>query len=169
MLLKKSIYLFFAGLYFSFQTQAQNKPLKVVVYFNTECPICQKITYSLKQIETEFANQSVSFSVYFTDKHITKKDIKAFRNTYSFYWDARIDKNLKATKKYNVMVTPEVVLTDANDVVLYQGAVDNWFYEWGKNRLEPTEFYLKDAIIQSLNNKKVSIKKTDPIGCWIER
>ena len=56
-----------------------------------------------------------------------------------------------------------------NHEVIYRGAIDNWFYELGRYRLEITDHYLIDAINASLDGKKPALTKTEALGCFIQR
>lgn len=68
------------------------------------------------------------------------------------------DKKHNVTNKYSATITPEVVLIDKNQLVIYRGAIDNWFFELRRYRLEITEHYLVDAIDASLNGQQPSVK-----------
>lgn len=70
--------------------------------------------------------------------------------------------SLKAT------VTPEVFLIDAAGQLQYQGAIDNWFYELGKYRLNTTEQYLIDALTALNNGEQPPVRQTEAIGCFIQ-
>jgi len=78
------------------------------------------------------------------------------------------DKKHVITNQYGATITPEAILIDKNQQVIYQGAIDNWFFELGRNRLEVTEHYLIDAIEASMKGQMPSIKRTEAIGCFIQ-
>jgi hypothetical protein len=165
----KNFLIIFCFIFCAFQeTKAQSTTLKVFVFLNTECPISQKITLSLNQTKEFFEEETIEWNAYFTDKRISKKKIQAFNETYHFTWNSRQDKRLKSARKLGASITPEVIVLDTKQQIIYQGAIDNWFYEWGKNRQQPTEFYLKNAIEKTLLRQEVFPKKTDAIGCFIE-
>jgi len=79
-----------------------------------------------------------------------------------------VDKGFKLSKKFNATVTPEVFVLNEKDQVLYHGAIDNWFYKLGQNRIEITEHYLDDAVGQALNQQPIIRPYIKPIGCFIE-
>jgi hypothetical protein len=75
---------------------------------------------------------------------------------------------MKQTMKFGVTITPEVVVADASGQVLYQGAIDNWFYELGRYRQFITEHYLTDALDAIAAGKPVPVTRTEAVGCLIQ-
>ena len=49
--------------------------------------------------------------------------------------------------------------------LIYKGAIDDNYEDI--NKVE--KFYLKDAIEQLSNGKKIKVSETDPVGCSIKR
>ena len=48
-----------------------------------------------------------------------------------------------------IKVTPEVLVTHDNQIQ-YQGAIDDWFIDWGKNKKQPEQFYLILCMIKCI-------------------
>ncbi len=154
-----------------------NKPF-VLIFFNTDCPICQKYTSILRGIADSVLD--VKFILVFSKwdsiqaiNEFYKEQILQSQNPLITQlpnhkiiplWDYKnaLIKKLKAT------TTPETFLFDKNGKLQYRGAIDNWFFALGQYRPEATEHYLKNAVIQFLKNEKITIPNTKPIGCLIE-
>jgi hypothetical protein len=49
--------------------------------------------------------------------------------------------------------------------LVYKGAIDDNYKDIDRVK----EFYLKDAIEQLVNGKKIKVSETDPVGCSIKR
>jgi len=47
--------------------------------------------------------------------------------------------------------------------------IDHWFYDLGSYRQQTTENYLKDALDAVLKGAEPILKKTDAIGCIIQK
>ena len=147
-----------------------NEKLKVYFFIATSCPISQQYTNEITRLQKKYAKNGVEINLVFPNdgkKSINKK-IKEFYATYALTSKCINDRKFKLTKKYNATVTPEAFLVAANGTILYHGAIDNWYYQLGKNRIEITAHYLEDAILEALQEKTISIPYTDPIGCFIE-
>jgi hypothetical protein len=101
-------------------------------------------------------------------KKSIKKEIKEFNSIYKLATPFINDKNFKLTKQFNATVTPEVFLLSSTGGILYHGAIDNWYYQLGKNRINITEHYLEDAMLEALQEKAITKPYAEPIGCFIE-
>lgn len=117
----------------------------------------------------EYADQGVKFQGVYTSPVIRKREIKNFHEKYKIPFPGEIDKGYSLANRWDTTVTPEVVMTSPIGQILYQGAIDNWYYALGKNRPEPTEHYLKDALDAFLAGKTIEKKRTEAVGCLINR
>ncbi len=144
-------------------------PYKIIIFMAVDCPITQKYMATIRDLAQKYQSQQISVVGYFP-AGLSKKGAKEFRQEYQVPEIIQFinDKKRIMTNKYNATVTPEVVLVDKNQRVIYQGSIDNWFFELGRYRLEVTENYLIDAIEASLKGDQPSIKKTEAIGCFIQ-
>lgn len=142
--------------------------LQVFVFLDTECPISQKIAPRLQALATIYSRR-VSFTAVFPAQYVSHKDINQFKQNFSLKIGSRIDATHWLVNQYHITTTPEVLLISDRGLVLYRGAVDNQFYKLGKYRVNPTEFYLRDAIEAVLDGRQVSINQVTPVGCLINR
>ena len=143
-----------------------NSTFILYLFIAPDCPISLKYIKTLREMEASF-NEEVEFIGLFP-KSYSKEELEEFRIEYEIDFDMFIDQNNELIIKYGIKVTPESLLIQ-DDTVLYQGAIDNWFYALGKNRTRPTEHYLADAIASVIGGKKVAINKTEAIGCIIPK
>ncbi len=141
----------------------------VWLFLDPECPICQSYTLTLRKMHEEYADQGVKFQGVYTSPVIRKREIKNFHEKYKIPFPGEIDKGYSLANRWDTTVTPEVVMTSPIGQILYQGAIDNWYYALGKNRPEPTEHYLKDALDAFLAGKTIEKKRTEAVGCLINR
>lgn len=150
------------------QTSTQS-PYTAIIFMAVDCPITQKYMAAIKGLALKYQSQQISVVGYFP-AGLSKKQEKEFRQEYQVPEMIKFvdDKKHEVTNKYEATITPEVVLIDKNQQVIYQGAIDNWFFELGRYRLEITEHYLIDAIEASVNGLQPSVKKTEAIGCFIQ-
>jgi hypothetical protein len=148
--------------------QAQEKIL-VQFFMHTTCPISQKYTLTINEIEKKFKHQPVQFELVFLDiiKASQLRKVKDFVQEYHIQAPYKTFKNTEYAQQKGIKVTPEVLVT-YNNQIQYQGAIDDWFIDWGKNKKQPEQFYLINAINSLLSNQNVWIKKTNAIGCLIE-
>jgi AhpC/TSA family len=164
--MKKSVALFIFLLICT-DLLAQNKP-SLTVFFDVECPICQHYTGRLQGLYEKYKTQ-IDFKIVYPTKNTTRGDVRRFEREYSFKIPFVIDNEHIVVKKHDATTMPEVVFVSSNNETLYHGAIDNQFIGLGKFRPSTTEKYLQNAIENWLNSRVVSLQKTEPIGCLINR
>ncbi len=147
------------------ETYAQGK---LFIFYDTECPICQKSSKRLQEMYVKFG-QNVAFKAIFSTKSTKKSAIRQFNKEYNFTIPYVIDKAHRYVEQYDAKTTPEVVLIDTNGVEIYRGAIDNQFFGLGKYRPQTTEFYLQNALEALLSNQPVIPNRTEAVGCLINR
>lgn len=140
-----------------------SKP-KVIFFLGPDCPISQKYIPTIKGLYSEY-KENFNFEFYYPS-HFSKREIREFTKGYDLPFTIMLDKQNQLSKKLGATKTPEVYLI-RGEVVLYSGAINNWFVSLGKSRLEPTEHYLSDALSSVSNGKAITINKTEAIGCPI--
>ncbi|MDF7820771.1 redoxin domain-containing protein [Runella sp. MFBS21] len=141
---------------------------QVFIFFDTECPICQKSSQRLQELYEKY-HTNVAFKVVFSTKTLKKSAVKQFNKEYNFSVPYVIDKKHKLVEQYDAKTTPEVVLFNAQNQEVYRGAIDNQFFGLGKYRPKTTEFYLKTALEALLKGETITPNKTETVGCLINR
>ena len=143
--------------------------LKVYFFLATTCPISQQYTAYINQFTRMAAEKNIQVMLVFpAEKNNIKPAVNRFIQEYKLSAPVLIDKGFRLSKKFNATATPEVFVMNEKDQVLYHGAIDNWFYKLGQNRMQITEHYLDDAIAQAINHQPVLIPFFKPVGCFIE-
>ena len=143
---------------------------KAIVYFFMvpDCPFAQFYTMSISQVYSQYYNKEVQFYGIVPGDLYSLKEINEFKTNYNFIPEILIDKTYSLSKKYDVKVVPQVVVTDIEGVVLYSGKIDDQAIQAGQKKYQPTKFYLLDALKNTLSDKPVVVKKTNAVGCYIE-
>lgn len=136
------------------------------VFLGTDCPISQDYVGVLNNLKTEYGNRVHFEGV--IPQPANSNDIELFRREYQVQFELRPDSRPSLVHKFGVSRTPEVVLVNATGNLQYQGAIDDWYYDLGKHRPQPTAHYLKDAIDACLQGKPANPRRTDAVGCILQ-
>ncbi|MDZ4679061.1 MAG: redoxin domain-containing protein [Saprospiraceae bacterium] len=147
------------------ETFEKSKPV-ALIFLDSECPICQKYTKNIREFAVKYPQ--VQWIGVFTRWH-SFQQITDFGVTYNLNIPMFLDARNRLVCKLGVKVTPEVVFAATDGHILYQGAIDNWFFGLGKHRPTSTENYLTDAIEAWSRGEAPKISRTTPIGCVIEQ
>lgn len=144
-----------------------DKEFVSIVILSTDCPISKKYINKVKGFMNTYGD-AVSFLIYLT-KNTTGFEKSLFVKEYEIDVELRIDKKNKLATLLGATITPEVFLIKKEGTkILYQGAIDNWYYSLGKKRNVITSNYFEEAVNLSLNNQKVNLPYVQPVGCYIE-
>jgi hypothetical protein len=142
--------------------------IKIYYFLATTCPISQKYTQEINRLNKVYASKDIEMLLVFPTVKSNKKEIEAFCTTYQITMPYLIDRNFALTKQLNANITPEVFVVNENRAILYHGAINNWYYALGKNRMHITEHYLEDAIKAILKKEQIVQQYVAPIGCFIK-
>jgi hypothetical protein len=144
-----------------------DKELVSILLLSTDCPISKNYINKIKGFISTYG-EAISFFFYLT-KNTSGIEKSLFAKEYEIDFELRIDRKNKLATLLGATVTPEILLIKKEEgKILYQGAIDNWYYSLGKKRNVITSNYFEEAVKLSLNNQKVSIPYVQPVGCYIQ-
>lgn len=146
----------------------QNNQLTIIYFLSPECPLCVNYTLAMRNLEQEFAADSIKFYGVFSKAWFSPKEVRDFAAKYKLNFDMLFDPDNQLARALSATVTPEVFMLNADATVLYAGKIDNWVNELGKKKLEVSEKYLENALLAWRNGQPIKPKHTEPIGCLIE-
>jgi len=150
------------------QISAHQKEKKLVVhlFFSFECPLCRKYIPIIEDIQKQYEGL-IEFNVVVPEKLCYQADDNNNQKLLGRSITVVKDAHSLMKKQYNAKATPEVILTDSNDNIIYRGKIDDRAVDIGKWKNFSGHNYLKDAIEATLQGKEVLIKSTLPRGCFI--
>jgi len=128
--------------------------------------MCINYSSVIKKINQKIKNLNTLCVI--PSKHYSLDEIKEFISTYKLNFPILLDVNNNISNLLNATTVPEVFLIDNNGKIKYNGAIDNWAIELGKNRGVATQHFLLNAINEVDEGKTVNIKYVKPIGCIID-
>src|SRR5438445_4366147 len=135
----------------------------VIIFVSAQCPVVKGYNERMNQIAAEYKAKGINVIGINSNATETPADVKAHAEaTYKF--PVLIDKGNVLADKLGASVTPEAYYIDANDVLLYHGAIDN--DRSGKN---VTEQFLRTAFDAGLSGKPIAKKSANAFGCTIKR
>lgn len=144
-----------------------DKPVLVVVFTGTECPLVQLYASRLQKLSTELADQGVAVISLNSNQQDNLTEIGAQVRTLGLTFPILKDLQNKVADQLGARRTPEAFVLDHNRVVRYYGRIDDQYSVGGKQRTAPTREDLKEAVREILAGKPVSIAETETVGCLI--
>jgi thioredoxin-related protein len=92
-------------------------------------------------------------------------EMQDYAKKQEYRWKYAVDSHSEIANAFGANRTPECYLFDANQKLVYHGAIDdNPADEKQVNRK-----HLQEAITEMISGKEVSVKETRSVGCTIQR
>jgi len=140
---------------------------RVLIFLAPLCPICQNMSFDLRQLEKDFAGEAVEFVGVFPNASTTEAQIATFQQTYGL--DMTMGKDTAHwAEALGARWTPEVFVLDAADSVVYRGRINDRYFAPGKRKPRTKRRDLDAALRDCLAGRKVADPVTDAVGCPIE-
>ncbi len=139
-----------------------------LLMIGTECPVVKLYGARINQLATELKKHQVSLVLISPNQLDSAIKLGAFARQNKIELPILKDAGAKLADQLAATRVPEVVLLDAKNVVVYQGLIDDQF-GIGYQKLKADKNYLLDAAKQLAKDGKVSVGKTTPVGCKINK
>ena len=142
----------------------------LIFFLSPQCPLSENYTKTINEITSglDSANRKIKNYVVIPSANFSKLEIIDFINRYKIHPQVFRDMKNELAELLGATATPEVFLLNAKNEILYSGAIDNWAVDLGQKRQVITEHYLLDALDAVENHTVIAVKKTEPVGCFIE-
>ncbi len=141
--------------------------LRVILFLAPLCPICQNMSYDLRQLEAEFSGDSIEFLGVFPNASTRQDQMDVFQDTYGLEM-AFVKDDQGWVNQLDARWTPEAFVLDQNDSILYRGRINDRYFAPGRRRNKTRNRDLRDAISDALLGNAVRVPLTEAIGCPLE-
>lgn len=145
-----------------------DKPVIVVVFLGTECPLAKLYGQKLGEMEAEYAKRGVQFVGINSNQQDTLQELAGYGTKFGVKFPLLKDPGAKVAQRFGATRTPEAFVLDRERVIRYQGRIDDQ-YGVGSARNQATKTELVDAVESLLADKPVEVATTQPVGCLIGR
>lgn len=140
-----------------------------VVFLLPDCPACQSYSKTLNDLLREFNGAGLELIGVFPGKFATAQEAESFRKDYRIAFPLFLDTDQRLVRKLGATVAPEVFLYDSEGTLRYSGRIDDWMVGPGKKRIRVTQRDLQEAVKAITQGRKLSVRRTTPVGCIIEQ
>jgi peroxiredoxin len=145
----------------------KDKRAIVLLFLTTDCPLSNGYVPELNRIKDTYSSRGVAFYAIQGDATVAIDDVRKHVKEFAYTFPYLLDPKESLAAFTGAATTPEAaVLSPAGDL-LYLGRIDNRLEDYGKQRVQITEFDLRDAIDAVLAGKPVAHPRTKALGCAI--
>jgi len=146
-----------------------DKKILIVVFSCNHCPYVQAYEDRLIALQKEFEAKGIQIiainsndDVKYPDDSFDEMKKRAAAKRFNFPYLR--DETQDIAKAFGATHTPQIFLFDKDRKLKYEGKIDDNWQEPAKVK----SAYLKEAILEVLNEKAVSVPETFSIGCTIK-
>lgn len=142
----------------------------IVIFTSNTCPFVIKWEDRYTIVE-ELAKKN-NLGLAYINSNYKKRDgddsfekMKEHAKKYNYRASYLLDTESKLANSFGAKTTPHIFMFNREHKLVYKGAIDDNYEDINKVK----EFYLKEAMEQLANGKKIKVSETDPVGCSIKR
>ena len=157
------------GYSYSLESIVEKNGLLIIFTSNT-CPFVIKWEDRYTIVE-ELAKKN-NIGLVYINSNYKKRDgddsfekMKEHAKKYNYRFPYLLDEKSQLANSFGAKTTPHIFMFNKNLQLVYKGAIDDNYEDINK----VNKFYLKDAMEQLANGKKIKVSETDPVGCSIKR
>ncbi len=146
-----------------------DKKILIVIFSCNHCPYVQAYEDRIMELQKEFEKDGVQIIAINSNDDVKYPDdsfdeMKKRTSARRFNFPYLRDETQEVAKAFGATHTPQIFLFDNDRKLKYEGKIDDNWQEPGKVK----SAYLKEAILEVLNYKEVSVPETFSIGCTIK-
>lgn len=145
------------------------KKILIVIFSCNHCPYVQAYEDRIIILQNEFEKVGVQIIAINSNDDVKYPDdsfdeMKKRSSARGFNFPYLRDESQAVAKAFGATHTPQIFLFDNNGKLKYEGKIDdNW-----REPERVKSLYLREAILEILGNKEVSVPETFSIGCTIK-
>jgi thiol-disulfide isomerase/thioredoxin len=145
---------------------ADSNKIVVLVFLRRDCPVSSRYAPVIQRISKRYED-SVSFWLVYPDKSESSQAIRKYLEEYGYHLPAVRDPEHALVKMGRAQITPEVAVFDRNRRLVYDGRIDDWYFDLSRARPAPTTHELEDALRAVLAGRAVAKSEVRGVGCYI--
>jgi hypothetical protein len=139
----------------------------VLIFIAQDCPISNAYSQEIARLRADYGASHIGFYVVYTDDGTATATLLAHARAHGYASFALLDPLHNLVRLTGARVTPETVVLNPQDRILYEGRIDNRFTGFGQARDVASVSDLRRALDAIRLGKPVAVARTQAIGCYI--
>lgn len=139
----------------------------VLVFVRADCPISQRYAPGLLRIASQF-DRAVELVVVYVEPSESQSQVPQHRDSYYPGLRSIVDRNGALTSTIGARVSSEVAVFDRNNVLVYQGRIDDRYPQLGLRRSKVTSQDLLSVLREIEEGRSPRFRRTSAVGCHLE-
>ena len=138
----------------------------VLLFVMTDCPISNRYAPEVRRLHDESAG-AVRFWLVYVDAQRQVDELREHRASFGYPFGALRDVDGALVTLAGATVTPEAVVFDAAQRMIYRGRIDDRFVSFGVARRAPRTRDLHDRLRRIVAGESLAFSETRAVGCYI--
>ena len=138
----------------------------VLLFVMTDCPISNRYAPEIRRLHEEFAG-TVRFWLVYVDTHRPVDELREHHSSFDYPFGALRDVDGALVALAGATVTPEAVVFDAAQRMVYRGRIDDRYVSFGVARRAPRTRDLHDRLRRLAAGETLAFSQTRAVGCYI--
>ena len=156
-------------MYYSLESLFEDNGL-IVIFTSNTCPFVVMLEDRYKL--TEKIAEKNKFGLVYINSNFKKRDgddsfikMQMHSENMNYQYQYLLDFQSKLANSFGAKTTPHIFMFNEKYQLVYKGAIDDNY----KDITQVKNFYLKDAILEHSQKKKIKNNSTKAVGCSIKR
>ncbi|MBV8728593.1 MAG: redoxin domain-containing protein [Acidobacteriia bacterium] len=145
------------------------KKAVVLLFVSTDCPLSNRYVPDMNRLASAYTARGVVFYAVQGDATVPLNEVRTHVREFGYTFPYLLDPEESLAAFTGATATPEAAVISPLGDMLYLGRLDNRLEDFGKERVQVTEFDLRDALDAILAGKPVLHPRTKALGCAITR
>ncbi|HLI84777.1 MAG TPA: thioredoxin family protein [Bryobacteraceae bacterium] len=141
----------------------------VFLFVSTDCPLSNRYVPEMNRMAGTYGARGVAFYAVQGDATVALDAVRAHVKEFGYTFPYLLDPEESLATYTGAKATPEAAVLSPSGDLLYLGRIDNRLEDFGQERVQVTEFDLRDALEAVLAGKPVPHPRTKALGCSIVR
>jgi len=147
----------------------EGKRAVVLLFVTTDCPLSNGYVPEFNRLAAAYAGKGIVFYAVQGDATIAADEVRLHVKEFGYRFPYLLDPQESLATITGATTTPEAAVLSPGGELLYLGRIDNRLEDYGKRRIQVTEFDLRDALDAIVSGRAVPRPRTKPFGCAIVR
>jgi thiol-disulfide isomerase/thioredoxin len=141
----------------------------VLLFVSTDCPLSNRYVPEMNRLNNTYAAKGIAFYAVQGDATVAESEVRRHVKEFGYSFPYLFDPRESLADYTGATATPEAAVLSPKGELLYLGRIDNRLQDYGQERVQVTEFDLRDALDAVLTGKHVPHPRTKALGCAITR
>ena len=145
----------------------QGQTATVYLFLSPHCPISNYYLPVLNRFYETYQGYGIEFVGIVSSQIASQEEIEAHRQRYAVRFPIVCDSQNKLSRQWGATNTPQAIVVDDNQSIIYSGRIDDLYADIGQKRLYATQYELDEVLKSLATGGIITVSHTQPVGCMI--